>query len=257
MIVKQTSKSSTKPKSMSSKPKVLEAKTPRTPRTARGQFNFSPASVRDGIVHGSERPGHVHPVMGQPMTPRGRLAAVVVQERPSSCPSFPAGELVTDDQVAGWIDTMKEKGIRRVLTLLNQDEISFYASPVVETLSKHFTAVVHVALSAKGALSSVMDALTEAADKKEPIVVHCSTVRFSTGGALRSSRSVCPGPRKDRNCARAVAAQSLQRYAGCCRGGSFASCQRSVFIAHRGHRRFSLTHFNQNAALSGSPPSKA
>jgi protein-tyrosine phosphatase len=162
---------------MSSKPKVLDAKTPRTPRTARSQFNFSPASVRDGIVHGSERPGHVHPVMGQPMTPRGRLAAVVVQERPSSCPSFPAGELVTDDQVAGWIDTMKEKGIRRVLTLLNQDEISFYASPVVETLSKHFTAVVHVALSAKGALSSVMDALTEAADKKEPIVVHCSTVR--------------------------------------------------------------------------------
>jgi hypothetical protein len=62
-------------------------KPPKTPRTPRQRFNFSPASSRDNIVFGAERPGHVQPNRDQPSTPRGSL--------------------VSEPQVVEWIETLK------------------------------------------------------------------------------------------------------------------------------------------------------
>ena len=74
--------------------------------TQRHQFNFSLASTRDSLVCGAERPGHTHPSLETPRTPRG----------PDVSPA------VVDD----WITAMIAKGVKRILCLLHSEELAFY-----------------------------------------------------------------------------------------------------------------------------------
>ena len=138
-------------------------KTPRdTPRHAR--FNFSAASARDGLVFGAEKPGFVHPNPSLPVTPRG--------------------DLVGKETVDEWASEMKAQGVRRVLCLLNDDEMGFYGAPLLPALRCHFAAATQVSLTAKDALAQLLAAMLEAEAAAEPIVVHCSTGQGRTAVVL-------------------------------------------------------------------------
>jgi L-asparaginase len=139
---------------------------PKTPRdTARhARFNFSAASARDGLVFGAEKPGFVHPNPALPVTPRGGLV----------------GEETVDE----WSEVMRAHGVRRVLCLLNDDELGFFGAPLLPALRRHFSAVTQVALTGKDAVAQLLAALLEAEAAAEPVVVHCSTGQGRTAVVL-------------------------------------------------------------------------
>jgi hypothetical protein len=141
--------------------KKPQPKPPHTPRTAREQYNFASASKRDRLVFGAERPGLIQPSRNQATTPRGPLVA--------------------DTQVDAWINYVKSKGICRVICLLNTQELAFFENDLLAVYKAHFKQVVQASLSDTTALSTVMKALQDAAESKEPIVVHCSTGQGRTG----------------------------------------------------------------------------
>ena len=126
------------PASRSKTNKKPAPKPPKTPRTARELYNFAAASSRDGLVFGSERPGHVQPSRDRPSTPRGPL--------------------VPDSQVGQWIDHMKAKGVCRVLCLLNPQELAFFANDLLGQYRAHFKNVAHTTLVDPDALGIVMEA---------------------------------------------------------------------------------------------------
>jgi len=76
---------------------------PKPPLSARNRFNFAATSKRDNVVFGSERPGYVRPNPNEPSTPRGPLVPTPIVEQ--------------------WCADMKSKGIKRVLTLLIENEL--------------------------------------------------------------------------------------------------------------------------------------
>ena len=134
------------------------------PLSARNRFNFAALSRRDSIVFGAERPGYVKPNPDSPSTPRGPLVPAPVVEQ--------------------WCVDMKAKGIKRVLTLLNESELSFYAEPLQSTFAKYFAEVVTLPQNSSATLHAVLDAMKAAEDCNEPIVVHCSTGQGRTGTIL-------------------------------------------------------------------------
>ncbi|GMH72411.1 hypothetical protein TrST_g13261 [Triparma strigata] len=134
------------------------------PMSARNRFNFASLSRRDNIIFGAERPGYVRPNPDQPSTPRGPLVPVPVVEQ--------------------WCQEMKSKGIKRVLTLLNENEMSFYQEPLTSTFALYFAEVVTLPQNSSATLHAVLDAMKAAEDCNEPIVVHCSTGQGRTGTIL-------------------------------------------------------------------------
>mmetsp|Transcript_4844 Transcript_4844/g.10115 ORF Transcript_4844/g.10115 Transcript_4844/m.10115 type:complete len:467 (+) Transcript_4844:196-1596(+) len=134
------------------------------PLSARNRYNFAALSRRDSIVFGAERPGYVKPNPDSPSTPRGPLVPAPVVEQ--------------------WCADMKAKGIKRVLTLLNESELSFYAEPLQSTFAKYFAEVVTLPQNSSATLHAVLDAMKAAEDCNEPILVHCSTGQGRTGTIL-------------------------------------------------------------------------
>jgi hypothetical protein len=81
-------------------------------------FNFGPASRRDAIVHTCERPGADDAYD----TPRG-IPQAAVQE---------------------WVEFMRARDVKRVVTLLDDNELEYFAVPLFETYQKEGFTFTHV-----------------------------------------------------------------------------------------------------------------
>ena len=119
-------------------------------------FNFGPASSRDAIVHTCERPG-----ADDAFNTPGGIPQPAVQE---------------------WLDFMKAQGVKRVLTLLDDNELEYYSVPLFETYKEAGFISEHIPMGSPDAKSRVMDALFAAEAAGEKVVAHC------THGMGRSGR---------------------------------------------------------------------
>ena len=107
----------------------------------------------------------------------------MVRERESEywCKFDYIGPPVETDVVENWIQFLVTNGIQRVLCLLNSEELNFYSYSLLDLYKKHFKQVSHVPLGVtgnSGLLKPILDALQDAENANEKIVVHCSTVRM-------------------------------------------------------------------------------
>ena len=124
-------------------------------------FNFGPASTRDSIVYTCERPG-----MSSSTNADG-------SGEPGSIPESSVGE---------WVEFMKENNVKRVLTLLDPNEIELYERPLESIYKKHGFTFAHVPMGEPDAVDRVLTALEEASAANERIIAHC------THGMGRSGR---------------------------------------------------------------------
>lgn len=114
---------------------------------ATAENNFSRVSERDALAFGSSRPG------------------------------FPS-KSVTADDVQAWVQFMLDKGIKRVLSLLGDDEAEeYYPGINIDQLmteafgSDNYT---RTSVFVPTARTTMSDALAAAKIASEPIVMHCS-----------------------------------------------------------------------------------
>ena len=122
-------------------------------------FNYGPASGRDKIVLTCERPG------GDPHGDGGGKPG-----------------MIPESAVEEWARFMKDKGVVRVLTLLDDNEVELYEKPLFATYRRLGFVAEHVPMGSTDAVRRVLDALDAASDAGEPIVAHC------THGMGRSGR---------------------------------------------------------------------
>jgi len=114
-----------------------------TPDTA---YNFSRVSARDALAFGCSRPG------------------------------FPSEE-VAIESVKSWSEYMKGRGIKRVLSLLGDDEKAYYKDlDIDEVMMAEFGERNYARTSVfkEGARQVMSDALTAAREANETIAIHCS-----------------------------------------------------------------------------------
>ena len=129
------------------------------------------------VVYGAERPGQAKPNPDMHSTPRG--------------PSVPSHVV---DQ---WCAHMRSKGVKRVLCLLSDPELSFYSDPLLPQLAAHFETsappggtlpkgerVLRIEPHAEDALVTTVACLKAAVAAQEPVVVFCSTGQARTGMVL-------------------------------------------------------------------------
>ena len=124
-------------------------------------FNFGPASSRDSIVYTCERPGMSHATNADGSGELGSIPEASVKQ---------------------WVEFMKENKVKRVLTLLDPNEIELYERPLESIYKKHGFAFAHVPMGEPGAVDRVTAALEEASLANERIIAHC------THGMGRSGR---------------------------------------------------------------------
>ena len=79
------------------------------------RFNFGEASSRDGLAHGALRPG-------------------------KQANALEAPGAVGDAEVREWVEFVRARGVRRVLSLLGDDEIAWYASDLDAAMRAAFRA---------------------------------------------------------------------------------------------------------------------
>ena len=111
--------------------------------------NFAPASARDDIVYGADRPGYDR------------------------------------EQIEDWIAFMLERGVRRVVCLLSDERVVRY-DDLLDAYRRHFSAVTHAAIDDHGlpseeVLERALAALAEAEAAGERIVAHCAAGMGRTG----------------------------------------------------------------------------
>mmetsp|Transcript_17508 Transcript_17508/g.22829 ORF Transcript_17508/g.22829 Transcript_17508/m.22829 type:complete len:175 (+) Transcript_17508:71-595(+) len=118
-------------------------------------FNFGQASSRDELVYGSARPGFSKD-----------------NEKPGA---------VADSDVDAWVEFMQSQGIKRILSLLGDDEAEWYASHYDALMERHGFKVMRTSVFKENAADVMEEALKAAALAEEKIVIHCS------GGAGRAT----------------------------------------------------------------------
>jgi hypothetical protein len=119
--------------------------------------NFAPASARDAIVYGADRPGY------------------------------------TPADVDAWIDDMLARGIRRVVCLLEPARLERY-DDLIGHYRRRFVHALHAPIDDHGLpttalLEQILDALATAERVGEPIVLHCAAGMGRTG--LSASAWLC------------------------------------------------------------------
>lgn len=111
--------------------------------------NFAPASRRDEIVYGADRPGY------------------------------------TTEYIDEWVDFMVERGVRRVVCLLTQERVARYED-LLGAYGRRFVAVTHAPIDNHGlpsdeVLEQALAALFEAERAGERVVAHCAAGMGRTG----------------------------------------------------------------------------
>ena len=135
-------------------------------------YNLCQLSDQECMIFGSERPGYIYPSRTRPVTPRGILTPLY--KILSMNIKILLGPDTTRTVVHEWIDAMKNNNIKRVLCLLNEEELGFYAEPLLPTLRKHFTTVLYdINMNGTTILKNLQDAIAA----QEKIVLFCSTVK--------------------------------------------------------------------------------
>ena len=113
-------------------------------------FNFAAASTRDIQVYGAERPGADDEVFN------------------------PSNKIPTD-VVKGWSQFLRDKGINRVLSLLNPEEYDLFHEPgYVESVKKEGLQVSAVNVFDKNAFDEVIRVFEHISASGEKLAVHCS-----------------------------------------------------------------------------------
>jgi hypothetical protein len=118
--------------------------------------NFGPASARDTVLYTAERPGN----------PTGKT------------------DVIPDEKVQEWIAFMKEKGIGRVIILLDDNEFTNYCGDL-GLLAMYEAGGLQYnvqSMNAPGASENIMAILQASEKGQEKVVTHC------TGGVGRSGR---------------------------------------------------------------------
>mmetsp|Transcript_27401 Transcript_27401/g.45675 ORF Transcript_27401/g.45675 Transcript_27401/m.45675 type:complete len:229 (-) Transcript_27401:122-808(-) len=126
--------------------------------------NFGPASSRDEILYSCERPDKPHGITANGDGLPGSIPVSAITE---------------------WAEFMRARQVKRVLILLDENEVAMYAPPglLVTYRTLGFIAT-HVPMGDPDAVSRVMAAISDAEAAGERIVAHC------THGMGRSGRVV-------------------------------------------------------------------
>jgi protein-tyrosine phosphatase len=116
--------------------------------------NFGPVSDRDTMLHTAERPGN----------PDKKT------------------DTVSNKKVEEWISFMKERGISKVVALLDENEITGVYSDLTGLYQAGGLQCTVQPMSEEGASKKILSILRVAAAAQEKVVVHC------TGGVGRAGR---------------------------------------------------------------------
>ncbi len=123
-------------------------------------YGFYAASEDERIVYGAQRPGYPFRNVGE-------------------------------DKIREWIGFMKDKGIKRVVCLLPQEQLEYYTVPLLEIYKREFgdenvlwAPIEDFHLCDKETLRRILYFLKDADDKGEKVVVHCSGGLGKTGHIL-------------------------------------------------------------------------
>jgi hypothetical protein len=119
-------------------------------------FNFGPASSRDDIVYTCERPG--------------------ADDQYNAPGAIPA------DAMLEWAAFMRAQRVRRVITLLDDNELEYFSTPLFDFYEREGFAAIHVPMGSADARGRIFGALREAEAAGERLVAHC------THGMGRSGR---------------------------------------------------------------------
>lgn len=116
--------------------------------------NFGPVSLRDSVLYTSCRPGH----------PPGKA------------------DPISDEAVQEWIRFMKERGVSKVICLLDDNEYANYDSNLLQLYSDGGLEYLCQAMKSEGASANIINYVEEASSNGEKVVTHC------TGGVGRAGR---------------------------------------------------------------------
>lgn len=123
------------------------------------QFNFAPASTRDSLVFGAERPG--------------------------ADSKFDVPDSITPTVVNEWLDFMKKHDIKHIISLLNDGELQFFQSPgyLAAAKAKGF-GLSSVNVFEHTSFKQLNEALDHISATETKCVVHCSGGEGRTGIVL-------------------------------------------------------------------------
>mmetsp|Transcript_18002 Transcript_18002/g.50008 ORF Transcript_18002/g.50008 Transcript_18002/m.50008 type:complete len:184 (-) Transcript_18002:224-775(-) len=123
------------------------------------RFNFATASSRDSVVLGAERAGMRN--------------------------EFDTPGAIPTSAMAEWREFMKEQGVTRGISLMSEEEMSWFPEPgllAADVLPRYD----HVITSRPGASRDLLALLREAEAAGEKVVVHCCAGQHRTGMVLAS-----------------------------------------------------------------------